>query len=154
MPIVATASSPASVDNLELAGCQQVLQLGNLLGRFLARRVTGRDRRAHIVGELGTLCIAEASVAGTVLVGQSLRDAQLRDRFHLNVAGVWERGAFHVGLPETTLTETSVLFLAGPRESLAAYDAELRVVEAQWKAIHFHALREHAGLVFQKRMEA
>jgi len=37
---------------------------------------------------------------------------------------------------------------------LAAYDAELRVVEAQWKSIHFHALREHAGLVFQKRMEA
>lgn len=131
VPIVATASSPASVDNLELAGCRQVLQLGNLLGRFLARRVTGRDRRAHIVGELDTLCIAEASVSGTVLVGQSLRDAQLRDRFHLNVAGVWERGAFHVGLPETRLTDTSVLFLAGPRESLAAYDAEFGAVDAE-----------------------
>jgi peptide chain release factor 3 len=37
---------------------------------------------------------------------------------------------------------------------LAAYDAELRVVESTWKSIHFHALREHAGLVFQKRLEA
>jgi len=36
---------------------------------------------------------------------------------------------------------------------LAAYDAELRVAEQQWKSIHFHALREHAGLVFQKRLE-
>ena len=37
---------------------------------------------------------------------------------------------------------------------LAAYDAELRVVESTWKSIHFHALREHAGLVFQKRFDA
>jgi len=129
VPIVATASSPASVDNLQLAGCQQVLQLGNLLGKFLARRVTGRDRRAHIIGELDTLLIAEASVAGTPLVGQTLRDARLRDRFRLNVAGVWERGAFEVGLPDTTLADTSVLFLAGPREALAAYDAEYGAVD-------------------------
>ena len=129
VPIVATASSPASVDNLQLAGCQQVLQLGNLLGKFLARRVTGRDRRAHVIGELDTLLIAEASVAGTPLVGQTLRDARLRDRFRLNVAGVWERGAFEVGLPDTTLADTSVLFLAGPREALAAYDAEYGAVD-------------------------
>lgn len=129
VPIVATASSPASVDNLQLAGCQQVLQLGNLLGKFLARRVTGRDRRAHVIGELDTLLIAEASVAGTPLVGQTLRDVRLRDRFRLNVAGVWERGAFEVGLPETTLTDTSVLFLAGPREALDAYDAEYGAVD-------------------------
>lgn len=131
VPIVATASSPASVDNLELAGCQQVLQLGHLLGRFLARRVTGRDRRAHVIGELDTLLIAEASVSGTALVGQTLLDARLRDRFRLNVAGVWERGAFEVGLPETRLTETSVLFLAGPREALAAYDSEYGAVNPE-----------------------
>lgn len=68
------------------------------------------------------MLIAEASVSGTPLVGQTLREARLRDRFRLNVAGVWERGAFEVGLPATRLTETSVLFLAGPREALAAYD--------------------------------
>jgi peptide chain release factor 3 len=37
---------------------------------------------------------------------------------------------------------------------LASHDAELRVAESQWKAISFHALREHAGLVFQRRLEA
>ena len=37
---------------------------------------------------------------------------------------------------------------------LAAYDAELRVAETTWKSIQFHALREHAGLVFQRRIEA
>ena len=37
---------------------------------------------------------------------------------------------------------------------LAAYDAELKVAESTWKRIKFHALREHAGLVFQTRLEA
>jgi peptide chain release factor 3 len=36
---------------------------------------------------------------------------------------------------------------------LAAYDAELKVAESTWKRIKFHALREHAGLVFQARLE-
>jgi peptide chain release factor 3 len=32
---------------------------------------------------------------------------------------------------------------------LAAHNAEIKVVSEMWPAIHFHALREHAGLVFQ-----
>ena len=32
---------------------------------------------------------------------------------------------------------------------LAAYDAELKAVHELWPSIRFHALREHAGLVFQ-----
>ncbi|GMV23531.1 MAG: potassium transporter [Acidimicrobiia bacterium] len=130
VPIVTTAASPASVDILELAGSRQVLQLGQLLGQFLARRVSGRDRRAHIIGTLDTLCVAEATVAGTGLVGKTIRDARLRDRFGINVAGVWERGNFKVGLPDTVLTDTSVLFLAGTREQLAAYDTEFGVPNA------------------------
>ena len=31
---------------------------------------------------------------------------------------------------------------------LAAYDAEIKVAHEHWPAIKFHALREHAGLVF------
>ncbi|MBT9598260.1 MAG: peptide chain release factor 3 [Vitreoscilla sp.] len=36
---------------------------------------------------------------------------------------------------------------------LLEYAAELRAIEANWPKIRFHALREHAGLVFQKRLE-
>jgi len=36
---------------------------------------------------------------------------------------------------------------------LASANAELVVTQDIWKGIHFHALREHAGLVFQARME-
>jgi peptide chain release factor 3 len=36
---------------------------------------------------------------------------------------------------------------------LVEYAPELRAIEANWPKIKFHALREHAGLVFQKQME-
>jgi peptide chain release factor 3 len=36
---------------------------------------------------------------------------------------------------------------------LVEYAPELRAIEANWPKIKFHALREHAGLVFQKRMD-
>jgi peptide chain release factor 3 len=32
---------------------------------------------------------------------------------------------------------------------LAAHEVEIRVAAEQWPKIRFHALREHAGLVFQ-----
>ena len=36
---------------------------------------------------------------------------------------------------------------------LVEYAPELRAIEANWPKIRFHALREHAGLVFQKQLE-
>ncbi|MEY4563155.1 MAG: peptide chain release factor 3 [Pseudomonadota bacterium] len=36
---------------------------------------------------------------------------------------------------------------------LVEYAPELRAIEANWPKIKFHALREHAGLVFQRKLE-
>ena len=36
---------------------------------------------------------------------------------------------------------------------LVEYAPELRAIEANWPKIKFHALREHAGLVFQKQLD-
>ncbi len=36
---------------------------------------------------------------------------------------------------------------------LVEYAPELRAIQANWPKIKFHALREHAGLVFQKQLE-
>jgi voltage-gated potassium channel len=127
VPIVALASSPASVDILELAGCQHVIQLGRLLGDAMARRVFGRDGRSHIIGQLDELAIAEAAAAGTRLVGHTLREVRLRERFKLNVAGLWQRGHFTPARPETPVTPDTVLLLAGTQAQLAAYDAEFAV---------------------------
>jgi Trk K+ transport system NAD-binding subunit len=122
VPIVAIAASPASVDILELAGCRQVVQLSDLLGQFMARRVFGRDGRSHPIGQVDDLVIAEASAAGTTLAGRSLRESQLRAQLNILVAGAWQRGRYLPGRPETVVTEDTVLLLAGARADLDTYD--------------------------------
>lgn len=123
VPLVATASFPASVDILELAGCTRVLQLGDMLGQALARRVLGRDSKCHVIGEFGELLIADAAAAGTPLVGRSLRNIGLRAHANVNVVGVWDRGKFEIATPATVIKPTSVLVFAGSRDQLDQYDA-------------------------------
>ena len=129
VPIVATAASHDSVDILTLAGCQTVLELGDLLGRFMAQRVFAGDGRSHVIGQTEGLLIAEAWAAGTALVGKTLRELRLRDTLGITVAGVWERGQFELGGPETTLTGQSILLLAGTRDHLDAYDRAFGLAE-------------------------
>jgi Trk K+ transport system NAD-binding subunit len=121
--ILSIASSPSSVDVLELAGCNQVLQLGEMLGQALARRVLGRDAKSHVVGEFGDLLIAEAAAAGTPLAGRTLDDVRLNEHARVNVVGVWDRGRFEIAGPKTRIEATSVLLLAGTRNDLDEYDA-------------------------------
>src|SRR5690606_17870810 len=122
VPIVTTASSPASVDILELAGSDHVLQLGQLLGEAVARRVVGRDGKAQAIGELDELVVAEASAVHPDLVGRRLAETDIRQRASVNVVGIWERGRYRAAGPETLITPGSVLILAGSAAQLAAYD--------------------------------
>lgn len=122
-PIIATCTDAQSVDNLQLAGCNAVLQLAEMLGKAMARRVIGRDAKSHVIGRFGELLIAEASAAGTPLVGRTLMEIQLPRHVSLNVVGVWQRGQFHNVGPDTKITETTVLLLAGTREQLDEYDS-------------------------------
>jgi Trk K+ transport system NAD-binding subunit len=122
VPVGALASSPASVDILQLAGCTKVVELVDLLGQAMARRVAGRDGRSHVIGQIDQLAIAEAAAAGTPLVGKTLKDTGLRARFNLNVAGVWSRGRFAIARADTLVTAQTVLLLAGTDEQLAAYN--------------------------------
>lgn len=121
--IVATASSQASVDILELAGCNQVLQLGEMLGKALARRILGRNAKSHVIGQFDQLLIAEGAAAGTPLVNRTLREIRIRDHVNVNVVGVWNRGRFQIAGPDTLIQETSVLVLAASKSQLDAYDA-------------------------------
>ncbi len=123
VPIVASASMNASVDILDLAGCNRVLQLGEMLGQALARRVLGRDAKSHVIGEFDGLLIADASAAGTPLVGRSLRQIGLRAHANVNVVGSWHRGKFRIATPDMVIQPTSVLVFAGSREQLDQYDS-------------------------------
>lgn len=123
VPIVATAADVASVDILELAGCTRVLELAEMMGRALARRVIGRDAKTHVIGQFDELLIAEASAAGTPLVGRTLKEIRLRDHVNITVSGVWERGRYQNAGPNTLITDNTVLVLAGTREQLDEYDS-------------------------------
>jgi Trk K+ transport system NAD-binding subunit len=122
VPIVATAQADGSVDILELAGCNRVFRLTEMIGQSLARRVLGRDAKTHEIGQFDSLVIAEASAAGTPLVGRTLREIRLQDHVCITVAGVWERGHFKTVVPESRINQNTVLVLAGSRSQLQEYD--------------------------------
>ena len=122
-PIIGTADLTASVDILELAGCNRVLQLGDLLGESLARRTTAGDAMAHVIGEFGELLIAEATTTNTPIVGQTLVEADLRRKVGIHVIGVWERGQFQPARPETLITAQTVLVLAADHDQLYRYNS-------------------------------
>lgn len=123
VPIIATAATRASVDVLELAGCHRVLQLDEMLGQLLARRIIGRDAKSHVIGHFDELLIAEATVTNTPLVGRTLRQINLREHVNVSVLGMWQRGRFQIATPDTLITANTVLVLAGSRAQLDAYDA-------------------------------
>lgn len=121
--ITTTAKDLPSVEILTLAGSNHVLRLDEMLGQFLARRADAAAHRAHIVGEFGSLLVAEATAAGTDLVGRALRDCALRERTGITVVGGWERGQFRTASAEMSIGAKTVLLLAGSREQLDRFNA-------------------------------
>jgi voltage-gated potassium channel len=122
VPIITTASWQESVDILELAGSSMVIQLGEMMGQALARRIIGVDARAHIIGEFGDLLIAEATAAGTPLAGRTLDESNLRKHTRLSVLGIWKRGKFEIASGGALIDANSVLVLAGSAEQFRSYD--------------------------------
>jgi voltage-gated potassium channel len=120
--IVATANSADSVDILELAGCDRVLQLGELLGRAFAERILSPAGRSTVISHLDGLLIAEAVAGETSLVGSRLGDLNVRARTGVSIVGLWDRGRFRFWDPELTIDRRSILVLTGVEQQLARYD--------------------------------
>ncbi len=121
IPIITRARDLDSVDILELAGATQVLELGDMTGRAMARR-TSSNALTHIVGNFDDLCIAEATATETPLVGKTLKESNIREHTSCTVVGVWNRGVFAAATPDIAITENTVLVLAGSKEQLQKYD--------------------------------
>jgi voltage-gated potassium channel len=113
VPIITTANVSASVDILELAGSNHVLQLGHLMGQALARRITGGGTQAYVIGEIDDLQIAEALVGRNSLAGKTIRESALRQQYGVTVLGVWRRGQYENAGPDTVLEPGMILLLAG-----------------------------------------
>ena len=121
--VVASANSPASVDILEIAGADHVVQLGEVLGAAMASRALGLGGRSQTIGSFAGLQIAEAGLIGTDLVDHTLAESHLRERFGVGIIGVWDRGDFEVATADTRLEDSSILLLAGTTDQLASFDA-------------------------------
>lgn len=130
VPILATSHESESVDILQLAGCNHVLRLHEILGRSLARRTRGGDSLAHEIGRFDQLIIAEAVVADTRLEGQTLRDSRLREDVGVTLVGVWEYGQFELARATTTFGPNTVLVLAGSSEQIDRFNELYRPVDA------------------------
>ncbi len=123
--VVATAQSEDAVDVLHLAGADHILQLGRSLGYAFARRILTADARSSEISRFDDLVIAEASASGTELVGKTLAELDVRNRFGVSVVGLWDRGRLHAVVPHLRIERSSILLLAGSEDSLAAYDASV-----------------------------
>ncbi|MFN2372757.1 MAG: TrkA family potassium uptake protein [Cyclonatronaceae bacterium] len=133
--IVSTAASSDSVDILKLAGANHVLQMGEVLGRSLARRTLGGNARVHVIGHMDELVIGEAVAQETPLIGKTLRDSKLREATGVMVVGIWERGKFSQPLPDTVITERTVLVLAGSVEQMRKYDELVSIYHVSDKPV-------------------
>ena len=127
VPLVATASKVASVDNLQLAGADAVLLLGDMLGAAMAARALANDGSSHQIGEFAGMRIAEARVVSEQLVGKTLVDAALRREIGIGVLGLWAKGRFQIAFPDTVLEDGSVVILGGSPEQLADFDRRFAI---------------------------
>jgi len=129
--VVTLAKSEASIDILELAGSRNVIRLGEMMGQFLARRTIGNDALAHVIGHFDELLIAEAMVMGTPLVGKTLAECNFREMTHTSVVGVWDRGEYKGAGPDTIISESTVLVLAGSKEMIQNYNQVFCIYHAE-----------------------
>lgn len=121
-PIVALVDDPEHADLLRLAGAHQVIPLTRILGRYLATRSTTRGALAHVLDSFGSLQIAEIPVHGTPFAGQTLKEAQIRQKTGLSVIGLWERGTFTIPSGDSLLGEHALVMFAGTRAQLSALE--------------------------------
>jgi len=122
VPIVTTADTRDAVDILSLAGSSFVLRIPEVMGRANSRRIIGVDARAHIVGRFDELFIAEATTAGTPLVGKTLAGSRLREHAGVSIIGLWKQGQFEAARGDTLLEANSVMLMAGSQEQFARYN--------------------------------
>ncbi|MEO1535941.1 MAG: NAD-binding protein, partial [Planctomycetota bacterium] len=134
VPIVATSRTPTATAILRHAGSTGVFQLGQMMGRALARCMVGGDAVTHVVGNVDQLLIAEANAHRTPLVGKTIRENRLTD-LGVSVVGLWDRGEFRPATPDLVINEHAILLLTGSREQLTNYDEAFVIYNVSVKPV-------------------
>ncbi len=128
VPIVTNVNEDHSLDILKIAGSTHVFQFTKMLGRSLGRRTLGVHMGANILWRHDELLIAEAPAMRTALEGKTLIQTRLREKTGVTVVGVWERGTFESAHPQTKISSSTVLVLAGSAEQLEQFDTHFSVI--------------------------
>lgn len=126
---VTNADQEESMDILKLAGSNYVFQFTQMLGRALSRRVLGINMQANIIGQFDDLLIAEAPAMRTWLQGKTMAESRLREICGATAVGIWEQGTFHIPTPDTRISESTVLVLAGTKEQLERFDGSIALAD-------------------------
>ncbi len=134
VPIIAMCSEENSIDILRRAGATQVLRLGEMMGKALARCTIGGDAVTHVVGRVDELLIAEANATRTPMVGKTIREARLNE-LGVNVVGIWNRGAFIYANADTVIGPHAILVLAGSADHFFNYDERFIIYNMSGKPV-------------------
>jgi Trk K+ transport system NAD-binding subunit len=125
VPIAATVTHDDSEDILQLSGATHTLPVKRWLGQQLATRINAHHAELHPIGQYRDLRFAELPVHNTPLADQTIREAALRERMGVTIAGVWERGTFHPATPSHRLQESSVPVVVGTADQLRTLNERL-----------------------------
>jgi Trk K+ transport system NAD-binding subunit len=122
VPIVSVTSSKSTDIILGKIGVNSMVNITDLLGQALSRRITAGDALAHTVGEFGALQVAEAAVVKNIFSGKTLKEIDLKKITGMSVMGVLEEGEFHMAGPDTKISDRSTLLLAGSKSNVDSYN--------------------------------
>lgn len=122
VPVLAIANHRTAANILQLAGSDYVLQLSEMLGQALARRVNNGESLAHVIDQFDELLLADAPLGDDPPAGQTVRQSGLREQAGVIVLGIWRRGKFELAGPDTVLTAGTVLVLAGRKADIDRYN--------------------------------
>ncbi|MDF1753977.1 MAG: NAD-binding protein [Verrucomicrobiales bacterium] len=122
IPIVASARTSAARDALELCGVTHSLQLEEMMGQALCRRVVGGDSCAHIIGRMSELVIAEAAAAGTDLIGKTVAESNLKQAAGVTLVGFWDHGKLVPVTFDSVIGQHTVFVLGGTAEQVEKYN--------------------------------
>jgi len=120
--ITSFANSKDSVDILKIAGADNVIQLGKVLGKEMAKRSINPDGKSHIIGSFKDLQIAEVNTKNTSMVGKTIEELNLQENFGINVLGYMFRKNLDFSTKTTPLSENCVLLLAATKQQLKNFD--------------------------------
>ncbi len=130
VPVVSFTNIDEAVDILKLAGSNLVLNLAEMMGQSLVRRVVSGSARVHVIGRFQELVIAEAPTMETPLVGKTLKESKVREITGVNIVGIWERGEYRIAKADSVIRDNSILVLIGTIAHLRKYDELMGIYHA------------------------